>query len=152
MSMNSPAPTSSACMPEATIATHKSSAPQVDARIGRIPPFLSLPDIFREGKCLLDWICSARVWVRRATLRYGQYLRIRTNRIIPPWRREFRRAWKSKKLNFVVFFEPETSFTEHGWHLRGSRLFFRDSGRDGGIIYGTYCSTPLPRGHQCVCM
>ncbi len=32
----------------------------------------------------------------------------------------------------MVFFEPETSFTEHGWHLRGSRLFFRDSGRDGG--------------------
>jgi hypothetical protein len=34
----------------------------------------------------------------------------------------------------VVFFEPETSFTEHGWHRRGARLFFRDSGRDGGLI------------------
>jgi hypothetical protein len=34
----------------------------------------------------------------------------------------------------VVFFEPETSFTEHGWHRRGARLFFRDSGRDGGLV------------------
>ncbi len=62
----------------------------------------------------------------------GSFLQVFACRICPPWRRELRRAWKSKKLNFVVFFEPKTSFTEHGWHRRGARLFFRDSGRDGG--------------------
>jgi hypothetical protein len=41
MSMNSPAPTSSACMPEATMAMHKTRAPHVDAKMGR-RGFLSL--------------------------------------------------------------------------------------------------------------
>ncbi len=97
--------------------------------------FVATPRIVRETFLqIVSLVCLPRTSPNFGDFRSSTLALRATAVLIPPWRRESRRAWKSKKLNSVVFFEPETSFTEHGWHLRGSRLFFRDSGRDGGLM------------------